>query len=322
MKTVLLFGTLFVLLFLAACSPAATPTPAPTATPNPPTATVAPPAWPQTFTDGLGREVQLDAPPEAIVTLGASLLESLFAMDAGDLIVGRDDTSTYPEAALEITDIGSLFGELPAETIVALEPDLILAPEIISQEQIATLEELGLTVYYQTNPTDFEGLYANLLDLGHLTDHTEEAETLVASLETRVEAALAGVESMETEPKVFYELDATDPQSPWTSGAGTFIDTAIAMAGGGNIGAALEGEYAQISSEELLAQDPDVILLSDALYGVTVESVAARSGWDSLTAVKEGRIFPFDPFLLSVPGPRLVDGLEEMVRLIHMDDGS
>ncbi|MDX1438189.1 MAG: ABC transporter substrate-binding protein, partial [Anaerolineales bacterium] len=93
----------------------------------------------------------------------------------------------------------------------------------------------------------------------------------------------------------------------------------VGMAGGENIGAALEEQYAQISSEELLAQDPDIILLSDALYGVTPDSVAARAGWETMTAVENAQIFAFDPFLLSVPGPRLVDGLEEMARLLHPD---
>jgi iron complex transport system substrate-binding protein len=309
-------------LVLAACNAVPTTTPESASPASLATATQEAPAWPREFTDDLGRAVRLDQPPKAIVTLGASPLESLFAMGAGGLIVGRDDTSTFPEEALQITDIGSLFGELPSEAIVALEPDLILAPEVISLEQVTALEELGLTVYYQANPVDFDGLYANLLELGELTGHEEGAADLVASLEERVSQVEATLAEVENPPKVFYELDATDPQNPWTAGSGTFIDTVITMAKGINVGGVLEGDYAQISSEELLTQNPDVILLSDALYGVTPESVAARAGWDSITAVAENRIYPIDPFLLSVPGPRLVDGLEEVARLLHPGAGS
>ena len=319
MKRSAAFWMSILLVLLAACSSPVTAPAEPTFPAAEATLILEAPAWPREFTDDLGRTIQLEEPPGAIVTLGASLLESLFAIGAGGRIVGRDDTSTFPEEALEITDIGSLFGELPTEAIVALEPDLILAPEVISTEQVTALEELGLKVYYQANPADFEGLYDNLTVLGEITGHGEEAEELIAGLEERVEEVVARLEAAEDQPRVFYELDATDPQSPWTAGPGTFIDMVISMAKGINVGSALGEDYAQISSEELLAQDPQVILLSDAIYGVTPESVAARSGWESISAVEAGRIYPIDPFLLSVPGPRLVDGLEEVARLLHPD---
>jgi iron complex transport system substrate-binding protein len=313
------FWPCILLVLLSACSSPVTERAEPTLPLAEATPTLEAPAWPREFTDDLGRTVSLNEPPDAIVTLGASLLESLFAIGAGDLIVGRDDTSTFPEEALEITDIGSLFGELPTEAIVALEPDLILAPEVISLEQVTALEDLGLKVYFQANPADFEGLYDNLTVLGEITGHEAETEELIAGLEERVEGVVGRLEAVKSQPRVFYELDATDPQSPWTAGPGTFIDMVISMAKGINIGLAVDEDYAQISSEELLAQDPEVILLSDAIYGVTPESVAARSGWESISAVEAGRIYPIDPFLLSVPGPRLVDGLEEVARLLHPD---
>jgi iron complex transport system substrate-binding protein len=116
---------------------------------------------------------------------------------------------------------------------------------------------------------------------------------------------------------VFYELDATDPQNPYTVGGGTFIDTIISLAGGFNIGSVLEGEYAPISSEEVITQNPEIILLADAPYGITPESVADRAGWDVIAAIINGEVHEFDPFLVSVPGPRLVDGLEAMAKIFH-----
>ena len=124
--------------------------------------------------DDLGREIHLEAPASAIVALGASSLESLFSIGAGGQIVGREEYSSYPEAALEIPSVGNLFSELPVEAILALEPDLIIAPQIVSPENVQTLEDLGLTVYWQANPSDFNGLYENLADLGLLTGHEEE----------------------------------------------------------------------------------------------------------------------------------------------------
>lgn len=298
----------FSLLILTAC--AAPSAPAPTSTPGPLQTGL-------NVTDDLGREIELNNSAERIVALGPSVVESLFAIGAGDRIVGREEFSLYPQEAQQITSVGSLFGELPSEAILALEPDLVIAPEIISQEQVATLENLGLTVYYQTNPTTFDELYQKLLDLGTLTGHSAQAESLAQDLQARVqsvEQALAGVTGR---PGVFYELDATDPENPYTTGAGTFIDTLIRMAAGENIGAVLDGQYAQISSEQVILADPEIILLADAEFGVTPESVATRPGWEVIQAVQSGQIYPFDSNLGSIPGPRLVDGLETMARLFH-----
>ena len=273
------------------------------------------------FTDDLGRTITLEQTPERIVTLGPSILESLFAIGAGDQVVGREEFSTYPEEALDVPSVGSLFGELPAEAILALEPDLVIAPEIISVEQVHALEDLGLKVYWQANPDDFDGLFTNLLDLGELTGHGFEAAQLVVSLQERVDAVLEKIAALDLAdyPLVFYELDATDPENPYTAGMGTFVDTLITLSGGRNLGAVLEGDYAQISSEEIIDQNPDVIVLGDAPYGVTAESVAARPGWEGIAAVQNGQVLPFDPFLASVPGPRLVDGLETLAALLHPD---
>ena len=273
--------------------------------------------WPRSFVDDLGRSIELAEPAQRIVTLGPSSLESLFAIGAGDQIVGREDFSTYPAEALEITSVGSLWGELPTEPILALDPDLVIAPEIISPEQVQALEDLNLNVYFQANPVDFDGLWENLWELAALTAHEDEAETLIAELNGRVMAVEEVIMPLSYRPTVFYELDATDPQNPYTVGARTFIDAIITMSGGFNIGQALEGAYAPISSEEVITQNPEIILLADAPYGVTPETVASRAGWDVIAAVQNGAVYEFDPFLVSVPGPRLVNGLETMARLLH-----
>jgi iron complex transport system substrate-binding protein len=309
-------------LLLAACAPATAPLTSPVVPTESSFATdqgeTEPPAGELlVIQDDRGVEITLNGPAQRIVTLGASIVEGLFAIGAGSQVVGREEYSVYPVEALDVPSIGSLFGSLPVETILALQPDLVIAPEIISNEQIEALENLQLTVYFQKNPTDFPGLYANLLALGRLTGRDGEAQALVADLTARVAAVERALAGIETRPRVFYELDATDPQNPFTAGGGTFIDTLIRMSGGENVGSVLMGEYAQISSEEIIVQDPEIILLGDAEYGITVESVAGRPGWDVIQAVQNGQIHPFDPYLVSVPGPRLVDGFETMARLIH-----
>jgi len=269
------------------------------------------------FVDDLGRTIELEEYPQAIVSIAPSTTEILFAVGAGNQVVGRDDMSLYPDDALNITSIGSFWGGVPTETILALEPDLILAAEIIAEEQVQVLEDLGLQVYWQGNPDDYEGLFDNLIDIAELTGHTDEVDILISDLRIRVDAVQEIVATASNTPSIFYELDATDPANPWTAGSGTFIDYIITMAGGTNAASNLQGEYTQISSEEILAVNPDIIILADAMYGVTNESVKERPGWDAIAAVINGAIYPIDPNIMSVPGPRLVNALEETVKILH-----
>lgn len=269
------------------------------------------------FVDGLGREVTLVAPAERIVSLAPSATEILFAIGAGGQVIGRDSFSNYPEAAVEIQDVGGSMGDYSTEMIASLNPDLVLATEINTLEQVKALEDLGLTVYYIKNPTDLAGLFPILTTVGALTGHSTDAEVLVTDLENRVKTVTDALAEVDGQVLVFYELDGSDPAKPWTSGPGTFLDQLVQMAGGTNLGAVMKDAWAQISLEELLVQDPDVIILGDSAYGVTAEAVAARAGWSGLTAVKENKIYAFNDDLVSRPGPRLVDGLETLAKLLH-----
>jgi cobalamin transport system substrate-binding protein len=269
-------------------------------------------------TDGRARTVTVTIPVQRVISLAPSNTEFLFALGAKDLLVGRDSFSDYPAEATSILEVGGGFGDLNTEVILAQNPDLILASQLTPPEQIASLENLGLTVLSLANPKDFEGMYDNLRLVARLTGHQTEADILIEGYKKRVAAVEARTALVKERPLVFYELDGTDPNAPWTSGPGTFIDTMINMAGGENLGSTLGSEWAQISIEELIARNPEVILLGSAHWGgVTPEEVKARVGWGELGAVKNDRLFTFDDNLVSRPGPRLVDGLEAMAKLLH-----
>jgi len=330
MSRKLLSRLLLIMVQLSACSPAAAPVPtativsiptqapatAPATAASPAPATTAAPA-PFKFVDGLGRSIELAAPAQRIVSLAPSNTEILFALGAGKQVIGRDEVSDFPVEAKAITSIGSALDKLNTEAIVALKPDLVLAAAINSPEQVKALEDLKITVYWLSNPKSFDDLYTNLATVGKLTGRSDEAARLIESIKTRYAAVTRKVALAATQPKVFYEIDATDPTKPWTTGPGSFIDTMLSLAGAKNVGAALKDQFAQISSEELVTQNPDVILLGDAPYGVTVESVGQRPGWKTLKAVKDKAIYTFDDNLVSRPGPRLIDGLETLAQLIH-----
>ncbi len=317
-KTLIL--TLLLALAITGCAPASTPTEAPapvateiSATEAPATEAAAPNGL--TFTDDMGREITLAGTPERIVSLAPSTTEILFAVGAGAQVVGRDEFSDYPEEAKALPSIGGSFGEYNVEAIVALEPDLVIAAEINTPELVKQLEDLGVTVYYLGNPLTLEEMYTKLETVAELTGH--DVSELVSSLQARVAAVDEKIAPLSARPNVFYEIDASDPSKPYTYGPGTFGDLLITRAGGYNIGNVTTDAYPQLSLEQIVVENPSIIVLGDSMWGVTPESVLERAGWESIEAVKSEQIFPIDDNLISRPGPRLVDGLEALAKILH-----
>ena len=283
------------------------------------TPTEQPAPTPITLTAGLGRTVSLPTAAQHVVSLAPSNTEILFAIGAGTQVIGRDMFSDYPAEAASIQDIGGSMGEYNLEAILSLQPDLVLAGGINPPELVASLEGLGQTVYFLPNPTTLEEMYANLETVGTLTGHGSKAAALVESLQARVAAVDAVMMPLNYRPTVYYEIDATNPSSPYTYGPGTFGDLLIQRAGGFNVGSKLEGQWTTIRLEQLVTDNPSIVLLGDAAWGETPEKFAARPGMDALDAVKNNHVFPFDDNLVSRPGPRLVDGLEALAKLLHPD---
>jgi iron complex transport system substrate-binding protein len=265
----------------------------------------------------MGRNVTLPGPAQRVVSLAPSNTEILFAIGAGSQVVGRDTFSDYPPQAKSVPDIGGSMGNFNTEAILALHPDLVLAGEIDSFDLVASLEKLGLQVYYLKNPVTLDEMNANLETVGQLTGQSGQAAALVASLQARVALVDSKIALAVSHPTVYYELDGTDPSKPYTSGGGTFVDQLIQRAGGVNVFSQLKDQWPQVSLEQLLVDNPQIILLGDSAYGETPDKVIARPGWGSLQAIKNNQVFSFDDNLVSRPGPRLVDGLEALARMIH-----
>ncbi len=303
------FLTVLLALVMTSCgAPRSEPIAAPVATE---------PSAAMTLTDGLGRSVVMNEPAKRVVSLAPSNTEILYAVGAAEQVIGRDEFSDYPEEAKALPSVGGSMGEYSVETIVSLNPDLVLAAEINSPELVKQLEDLGLTVYYLKNPTTLEEMYVNLEIVAQLTG--EDPTKLTDSLKARVDAVDEKIAPLSARPAVFYEIDATDAAKPYTYGPSTFGDLLIARAGGFNIGNELTDPYPQISLEQIVVSNPSIILLGDSMWGMTAEAVTARPGWETIEAVKSDQIFPIDDNLISRPGPRLVDGLEQLAKLLHPD---
>jgi iron complex transport system substrate-binding protein len=270
-----------------------------------------------TVVDDAGRSVTLDRTPKRIMALTPGNTEILFALGVEDRIVAVDQWSDFPHAAKAKPRVVPFHPSL--EQIVSFSPDLILSTHG-GAEPLLPLERHGIRVMIFA-PRTLDDIYRNILLIGRIVDAEARAEGLVRAMRQRVTAVVAKVRDA-PRPKVFIEFDSSDPSRPFTAGPGSFIDVLVQLAGGANVAARSRTAWPQFSLEELIRADPDLIILSDALAPMnpqTPELVARRPGWSHLLAVRRGTIFPIDSDLISRPGPRIVEGLELLARLLHPD---
>ena len=306
-KSLVLWGLLALLIIaLVGCTSAKAPVA------SEPAGTEAPESM--SVVDDAGRTVEVVKNPQRLVSLAPSNTEILFALGLGDKVVGVTDFCDYPEEAKAIEQVGTYF-EPNIEIIFSLSPDLVLAITSLP-EVIAKLEELGVPALI-LDPSDLEGILADIQLVGQATGAETEAEALVSELRGRIAVVTEKAGEAKERVRVFCEIDATDPSKPWASGPGSFMDAMIRLSGGTNVAADADSPWPQLSAEEIIAKDPEIIILADSKYGVTAESVRERPGWDVITAVKEGAIYDIDDDLISRPGPRIVDGLETVAKIIH-----
>ncbi|MDH4334045.1 MAG: ABC transporter substrate-binding protein [Chloroflexota bacterium] len=296
-------------LVLSACAPSASPDQSP--------ASLAP-AFPLTLTDTAGRTVTIPAEPRRIVSLAPSNTEIVCALDACDRLVGVTDFDDYPS---QVTDIPRVViaAQVDLEKVVAAEPDLVLAAgnELTPSSVIDGLAELGLPVLV-LYPSTLEEVYEEIHLVGAAIGARAAAETVVAAMLERADAVARAVAGAPA-PRVFYEVGVF-AGTIYTAGEDSFLASLVAAAGGEPITG--DPLSTSISLEQLIAADPELILLGDAAYdpSITPASVALRPGWHVMSAVHDGSIrIMLDDLVITRPGPRIIDGLEALARAIHPD---
>lgn len=309
-------------LLLAACAspvaaPSGTDASGSTASPSDPGS-----AYPLTLTDGAGREVLLEAAPERIVSLAPSNTEIVCALDACDRLVGVTDFDDYPPEVVEVEDV-VISATVDVERVVAAEPDLVLAAgnELTPSSVIEQLEELDLTILV-LYPATLDEVYADIELVGAALDRVGAADGLVAGMRERVDEITAAVEAVER-PLTLYEVFHAEGTT-YTAGEGSFLASLLELAGAEPLTGDAQG---LLAPEELVAADPELILLGTASYDpsladaqVALDTVAGRAGWGELRAVRDGRVVPYlEDIVTTRPGPRIVDGLEALARVIHPD---
>ncbi len=296
-------------LALSACTPSGSPNQSP--------ASLAP-TFPLTLTDAAGRSVTIPSEPRRIVSLAPSNTEIVCALGACDRLVGVTDFDDYPSQVADIPKV-VIAAQVDLEKVVAAEPDLVLAAgnELTPSSVIDDLAELGLPVLV-LYPSTLEEVYQEIHLVGAALDARQAAETVVADMLERADAVVRAIAGAPA-PRVFYEVGIF-AGTIYTAGEDSFLASLVAAAGGEPItGDALS---TAISLEQLIAADPQLILLGDAAYdpSITPANVALRPGWQVMSAVRDGSIrIMVDDLVITRPGPRIIEGLEALARAIHPD---
>ena len=268
-------------------------------------------AFPITVAGSDGHELTLEERPTRIVSYSPGATETLFAIGAGDQVVAADEFSDYPDKTALLERVR--YTDPDPERAIELEADLvILAGQ--QEAQVEQLRRLGLPVLFNRTPETVEGIFDSILLLGRATGHDEEATALIAEMQRRIEAVATRIADVERGPAVFYEL--TDDL--YTASPDTFIGGMLHLLRAQNIANGATSPFPQLTTEAVIAADPQVILLADGEW-VSVESVSARPGWAGVAAVADGRVYPVDPDLGNRPGPRIVEAIEGMARLFYPD---
>jgi iron complex transport system substrate-binding protein len=298
---------LSVLVFLlATCGTPAAPT-LPSAAPS----AAATAAFPVTVNDFQNRTVTVPKRPERIVSIGPSITEFLFALSAGPRVVGTDDFSDEPAAAKTLEKVGGI--KVNFEKVVALRPDLVLSVKF-SDGTIEKLTSAGLLVMV-VDPQTASDVARTATLLGRAVG--AEGDALARDIQKKVDDVRAKTAAATNKPRVYHEIDASDPTKIFTVGPGSYIDDLITIAGGVNVAAKAATAYPQLSAEEILRADPEVIVLAAADYSAKPDEVAARAGWSAITAVKNKRFGAIAPNLINRPGPRVGDAAEAYARIVH-----
>ena len=265
------------------------------------------------FTDEIGRQVEVKAPPQRIISVAPSVTEILFALGLGEKVVGVSSYCNYPPEALKKEKVGGYITP-SMEKIIALRPDLVIQTADGDLKTFVTrLAGLGIPVYI-ANPKTIPQVMISILKIGDVTFSKQSAQKLVAAMKEKAQAIkerIHGKPRPRTLPVMAY-----DPLI--SSGKGTFVDDLIRLAGGVNCAEKAKGKHPQLSLEEVIAQDPQVIILSSMKSNDPLaEQRQWWSRWPKISAVRSGRIYVIDADLIHRPSPRIVDGLEAMAKAMH-----
>jgi iron complex transport system substrate-binding protein len=267
----------------------------------------------RTFEDELGREVTFPFAPKRIVSLAPNITEILFSLGLDEEIVGVSIHCNFPEKAKTKNRVGSYIS-LDYEKITSVKPDLIIATGVgNTKDMVDRLEQLGFSTYV-IYPKNFEDILKSIIHIGQVVNREKEARTIIEGIKKRSQRVINLTKDL-ARPKVFIQIGDTPMV---TVGKGSFTDDLIRLAGGENIAGKEKEVYPRFGMEEILQKSPEVIVISSMKpKGDYQKTFQEWNRWKTIPAVKNGRVHIINSDLIDRPSPRIIDGLEQLARMLH-----
>ncbi|WP_404336813.1 ABC transporter substrate-binding protein [Planococcus rifietoensis] len=269
---------------------------------------------PYTVTDDRGEELEFEQAPETIVSLIPSNTEIVFALDAGDQLVGVTDYDNYPEAAQDIERVSDSV-EFNAEKIIQLDPDVVLAystgeaPPALSQ-----LEDADIPVFVIQSATSFDEVYGDIEQIASVLAKEEKGAEVIEGIQTQIEDVQERLAAVEEQKEVYVEISPS-PEI-YTTGKSTFQQEILNHAQVTNVFEDLEG-WPNISEEEVITRDPEVILTTVSYVEDAVGDIEARDSWSDVEAIKNDEVHFIDSDITSRPGPRIGEAVQLVAETVY-----
>ncbi|MGM0876648.1 MAG: ABC transporter substrate-binding protein [Bacillota bacterium] len=273
-------------------------------------------AFPVTVVDGTGEEVTIDSEPQAIVSVIPSNTEITFALGQGDKVIGVDDYSNYPPEVQDIEKIGAQ--EMNVEKILALQPDLALVTDFQHENNADILQQFkdaGINVIVIESAESFENVYNTISLIGQVTGAPEEAETIVQEMKDRLTEIKEKAKAVTEKKRVWVEVSPAP--DIFTTGQDTFMHEMLESINAVNTAGEQTG-WVKLTEEEIVTLNPDVIITTYGFYVKNpAEGVLGRAGWEEVPAIKAEQVYDVNNDTVTRPGPRLIDGVETLAKLIY-----
>ena len=272
-------------------------------------------AFPVTINDALDNKVVIEEEPKTLISLIPSNTEIIYALGLGEKVVGLTTNDTYPEETAEVEKVGDF--NIDIEKVIALNPDLVFAHESSATTQEAGLQQIrdaGINVFIVNDAVNFEDVYKTINTIGQLTGTTEDAEALTADMKAKLDEIKEKAATVTEKKKVYIEISPA-PEI-YTVGKNTFMDVMLQTINAENAAGDLEG-WPSIDQESVLERNPDVIITTYNYVEDPVGQVTSREGWSEITAVKNKQVVEVHPDLVNRPGPRIVEGVEELAKAVY-----
>jgi iron complex transport system substrate-binding protein len=272
-------------------------------------------AFPVTVKDSTGAEVTLEKQPEKIIPLVPSNTEIVYALGLGEKVAAVTDNDTYPEEVKNKEKVGGM--QINIEKIISLKPDLVLAHGMLMstmKDGIQQLKDAKIPVFVVENATTFDQVYTSIETMGKVTGTEAKATEIVKGMKTKLDGLKEKAKAVKAPANVWAEVSG--PPDLFTTGKGTFMDEMLKAINAKNVAGDQEG-WVKVTEEAAVKLNPDVIVTA---YGPkTAEAVLARPAWKDVTAVKNKKVYEVNADLTNRPGPRLVDGVEELAKAVYPD---